>query len=231
VDSNPPKIIKKKTKVESLVAKLKAQGYKPCLKGCKTKSGHPFLVKDADCPRCKKQQKEAQPQDTRIRTNYGDVVITSKHPHVQRMLDKGYTPCPNGCKAPKSKTSPFLVKNKCKLCSWVNPQLQADSKYPNLPLNKDGSCITPLYHQNGHASTKIFGTLAKIKRDDGTFWIITDHQFIDGVYVKNNNKIIDLKKLDGWRKEGEGNFAYHLLPASKLQIDNIEPKKSWCNCT
>jgi hypothetical protein len=92
-------------------------------------------------------------------------------------------------------------------------------------LNKDASCITPLYHQNGHASTKIFGTLAKIKRDDGTFWIITDHQFVDGVYVKNNNKIIDLKKVDGWKKEGEGNFAYHLLPASKLQIDNIEPKK------
>jgi hypothetical protein len=224
--SKPKKVVSQNqpTKVESLVSKLKDQGYKPCVNGCKTRSGHPFLVKDGNCKRCRNATHDEADYTKTINTNVGSVTITSKHPHVKRMLEKGFKPCPNGCTM-KNPNTKRLVKNKCKACGWVKLQVQADSKHPVVPLEKDGSSIVPLYHPRGHSNTKIFGTLAKVKKENGTFWIITDHQFVQGVYVKNNDKVIDLISIKGWEKFGSGNFAYHLLPASALQIDKIEARK------
>jgi len=97
-------------------------------------------------------------------------------------------------------------------------KLQASSIYPQmtspLPYHKS---TTVLYHESVENSTRIFGLMAKVQFDDGKYWVITEHQLTDGVYVKIDKKDHLLKPLK-WIPCGNGLLKYWKLPVLELVI-------------
>jgi hypothetical protein len=67
--------------------------------------------------------------------------------------------------------------------------------------------------------------MPRVTFDDGSHWVITAHQFVDGTYIivsdTKGDTIIYIKNINGWEKCGEGMQSYYRLPYAKLIVPKI----------
>jgi hypothetical protein len=74
----------------------------------------------------------------------------------------------------------------------------------------------------GNSTTKMWGTLVKVRFGKETCWVISDHQLVPGVFVKDKLRNVYLNGL-AWEPVGEGDTRYHKLPAAQLSLEGISP--------
>ena len=160
-----------------------------------------------------------------------DKCTTKGKPTVYKKID-GKCKCQTQTQQPKSilkpekklSTQSTAPKNTKPAVTFHNPPVkQSVSKYPSIPLSHFMNCSAMMFHKDSDNPSKLWGTLVKATIDKRKYWLITEHQLVNGAYVIVDTKKIELNQIKGWEKvdNGGGDKTYFRLPAENLVIPNV----------